>query len=163
RDAALARLVDDEKVEEAGLEGEVRPHRLTSRRPSPHIGKDRPIGLLPAARRRRVVHVDVDHVADVTVPPENALRADELEQSRSRGKPSTLRRRERIKVRVRITSTKTAEGDVGKVEGLLSARPVEDVGLGHSRTRGRGGADQDRKSTRLNSSHVKISYAVFCL
>src|SRR5690606_41684924 len=31
---------------------------------------------------------------------------------------------------------------------------------------GRPGADQlkvDRKSTRLNSSHVKISYAVFCL
>src|SRR5690606_14113456 len=25
------------------------------------------------------------------------------------------------------------------------------------------GPDQDRKSTRLNSSHVKISYAVFCL
>src|SRR5690606_34871 len=25
------------------------------------------------------------------------------------------------------------------------------------------GADEDRKSTRLNSSHVKISYAVFCL
>src|SRR5438874_9847430 len=25
------------------------------------------------------------------------------------------------------------------------------------------GADQDRKSTRLNSSHVEISYAVFCL
>src|SRR5690606_41849134 len=26
-----------------------------------------------------------------------------------------------------------------------------------------GGALTDRKSTRLNSSHVKISYAVFCL
>src|SRR5215471_21078052 len=25
------------------------------------------------------------------------------------------------------------------------------------------GPDQDRKSTRLNSSHVEISYAVFCL
>src|SRR5690606_41027952 len=25
------------------------------------------------------------------------------------------------------------------------------------------GADEDRESTRLNSSHVKISYAVFCL
>src|SRR5690349_24077055 len=25
------------------------------------------------------------------------------------------------------------------------------------------GDDQDRKSTRLNSSHVEISYAVFCL
>src|SRR5690606_40947548 len=27
----------------------------------------------------------------------------------------------------------------------------------------RGVEEQDRKSTRLNSSHVKISYAVFCL
>src|SRR5690606_15365680 len=27
----------------------------------------------------------------------------------------------------------------------------------------RDGARRDRKSTRLNSSHVKISYAVFCL
>src|SRR2546428_9865555 len=26
-----------------------------------------------------------------------------------------------------------------------------------------GGKDQDRKSTRLNSSHDQISYAVFCL
>src|SRR5690606_41587138 len=28
---------------------------------------------------------------------------------------------------------------------------------------GAGRQQQDRKSTRLNSSHVKISYAVFCL
>src|SRR5690606_41508728 len=28
---------------------------------------------------------------------------------------------------------------------------------------GPGVAEKDRKSTRLNSSHVKISYAVFCL
>src|SRR3712207_7375447 len=28
---------------------------------------------------------------------------------------------------------------------------------------GRGDGDQDRKSTRLNSSHANISYAVFCL
>src|SRR2546430_12013338 len=27
----------------------------------------------------------------------------------------------------------------------------------------RGGSDLDRKSTRLNSSHSQISYAVFCL
>src|SRR5690625_5680396 len=36
----------------------------------------------------------------------------------------------------------------------------------HSRTRNRTGAgvpSGDRKSTRLNSSHVAISYAVFCL
>src|SRR5436305_8060192 len=43
---------------------------------------------------------------------------------------------------------------------------------GHLRDRGRYAPDQqgrerrqaaDRKSTRLNSSHVRISYAVFCL
>src|SRR5438874_9015432 len=28
---------------------------------------------------------------------------------------------------------------------------------------GGGGGGRDRKSTRLNSSHVEISYAVFCL
>src|SRR5690606_40472071 len=34
----------------------------------------------------------------------------------------------------------------------------------HSATKYLGGhGDVDRKSTRLNSSHVKISYAVFCL
>src|SRR5690606_41553112 len=33
----------------------------------------------------------------------------------------------------------------------------------HCRLLCNGAAQQDRKSTRLNSSHVKISYAVFCL
>src|SRR5690606_41749109 len=31
------------------------------------------------------------------------------------------------------------------------------------RAHARAGGGSDRKSTRLNSSHVKISYAVFCL
>src|SRR5690606_39410089 len=34
---------------------------------------------------------------------------------------------------------------------------------GRKARRGRLPLPQDRKSTRLNSSHVKISYAVFCL
>src|SRR5690606_39798269 len=45
--------------------------------------------------------------------------------------------------------------DDGVEVGVGAQRPVEagaDVA-----------ADVDRKSTRLNSSHVKISYAVFCL
>src|SRR5439155_1796630 len=33
----------------------------------------------------------------------------------------------------------------------------------HSAAAGRGKGKADRKSTRLNSSHVAISYAVFCL
>src|SRR3712207_7343179 len=34
---------------------------------------------------------------------------------------------------------------------------------GGDRVRGGGGGTADRKSTRLNSSHANISYAVFCL
>src|SRR2546426_9510970 len=32
----------------------------------------------------------------------------------------------------------------------------------HEHRRGQGSAPRDRKSTRLNSSHLVISYAVFC-
>src|SRR5437868_7865000 len=42
---------------------------------------------------------------------------------------------------------------VGRLEALL---PIAEVGDA-------GGTPRDRKSTRLNSSHVSISYAVFCL
>src|SRR5260221_7529479 len=44
-------------------------------------------------------------------------------------------------------------------------RPVKvraDTNTGFEQALGRGGAG-DRKSTRLNSSHTVISYAVFCL
>src|SRR5690606_5688399 len=40
---------------------------------------------------------------------------------------------------------------------------VADARTGSHRQREANGYGQDRKSTRLNSSHVKISYAVFCL
>src|SRR2546427_12543658 len=46
--------------------------------------------------------------------------------------------------------------DVGRVVRLFPA--FGQVGL-----HGEGARRQDRKSTRLNSSHSQISYAVFCL
>src|SRR5436309_6915929 len=47
---------------------------------------------------------------------------------------------------------------------LSDVRMPEMDGLAFLRAyRSRGGTALDRKSTRLNSSHVKISYAVFCL
>src|SRR3712207_8778370 len=50
---------------------------------------------------------------------------------------------------------------------VQGARGGRDGEVGDRRTRGReaqlGVAGQDRKSTRLNSSHANISYAVFCL
>src|SRR5256885_12079007 len=46
-------------------------------------------------------------------------------------------------------------------------RPARSAGLGalpwHTRSRSRQSRRSDRKSTRLNSSHLVISYAVFCL
>src|SRR5690606_25437275 len=52
-------------------------------------------------------------------------------------------------------------GELVVEETLLSERGLElfvERGLGLT-----AGVPKDRKSTRLNSSHVKISYAVFCL
>src|SRR5699024_12090973 len=42
-------------------------------------------------------------------------------------------------------------------QGKYDAREVGDVIVSRAN-----GTDEDRKSTRLNSSHVSISYAVFC-
>src|SRR2546430_10816370 len=43
----------------------------------------------------------------------------------------------------------------------LAAHPPGEIPLRHERARTERG--EDRKSTRLNSSHSQISYAVFCL
>src|SRR3989442_2926092 len=50
-------------------------------------------------------------------------------------------------------------------EGEIEADPPERSGAGHEGDGAYGwvGLYLDRKSTRLNSSHVRISYAVFCL
>src|SRR5437868_10502010 len=49
----------------------------------------------------------------------------------------------------------------GELRG--AARQPDRVGAVRLREGGLHVAEQDRKSTRLNSSHVSISYAVFCL
>src|SRR5690606_40889930 len=56
-------------------------------------------------------------------------------------------------------------GDAGVAQDLLVDQELAAEALRRARQdRVRGvGDDLDRKSTRLNSSHVKISYAVFCL
>src|SRR2546427_6017931 len=57
------------------------------------------------------------------------------------------------------------EGRFLRVEPVFEVRTLRAV---HRKGRPRGGCEhgppqEDRKSTRLNSSHSQISYAVFCL
>src|SRR5690606_42085039 len=53
----------------------------------------------------------------------------------------------------------TGEGSSGSA-WLLNYKSAKRIGYLNGVT---SGVAEDRKSTRLNSSHVKISYAVFCL
>src|SRR5215813_14792244 len=46
---------------------------------------------------------------------------------------------------------------------IFRARRCGSAGSSAVATRAHGRPGRDRKSTRLNSSHVRISYAVFCL
>src|SRR5690606_39574049 len=56
------------------------------------------------------------------------------------------------------------EAQVAADAGCGSLHAAFSVGGGRrARSRDRRPDREDRKSTRLNSSHVKISYAVFCL
>src|SRR5690606_40703558 len=68
-------------------------------------------------------------------------RSEHRRPARGRGRP---RRPGRVRPHSRIA--------FGTREGPDERDAVEAAGVG-----------RDRKSTRLNSSHVKISYAVFCL
>src|SRR3712207_8251043 len=53
---------------------------------------------------------------------------------------------------VKVTSTAICGSDLHLYNGFIPTMQAGDI-LGH----------EDRKSTRLNSSHANISYAVFCL
>src|SRR6266700_6649047 len=52
---------------------------------------------------------------------------------------------------------------IADVDGVLDRFRNQRIGSAPGRLIPRRLAARDRKSTRLNSSHVKISYAVFCL
>src|SRR5690242_21123446 len=63
------------------------------------------------------------------------------------------------------TLFRSLDGVVGESRGAVAAR---DLAARHRAHHAVGVADgqrgaEDRKSTRLNSSHMSISYAVFCL
>src|SRR5947199_4967393 len=57
------------------------------------------------------------------------------------------------------TLFRSSEGGLRRLDRFVGTRDCQDVTHPQSFARGR----EDRKSTRLNSSHLGISYAVFCL
>src|SRR5207302_2530623 len=70
----------------------------------------------------------------------------------------------REELRERVQGGARRSRVVVRPEDRNTARPgVETLGVCANDVPTPGRAVLDRKSTRLNSSHVKISYAVFCL
>src|SRR5690606_39703564 len=71
--------------------------------------------------------------------------------------------------RPRMAAGSALQRDEGVAAGVLGIAPQrlldaqQLVVLGHAVAAAQRAGLEDRKSTRLNSSHVKISYAVFCL
>src|SRR2546430_12495656 len=64
----------------------------------------------------------------------------------------------------RAVLVRLAARDVAHDESLAALEIDADLLPGlHAVEEHRGGQNPDRKSTRLNSSHSQISYAVFCL
>src|SRR5690349_23467243 len=66
--------------------------------------------------------------------------------------------------RVRAGGSPFGDGDPGAARHFADRRGIVHPELFHEEGEDVPGlVAQDRKSTRLNSSHVEISYAVFCL
>src|SRR5690349_22489457 len=53
--------------------------------------------------------------------------------------------------------------DLVLVRPIITEKSMTGTNTGHRLLRDDRANEEDRKSTRLNSSHVEISYAVFCL
>src|SRR5438045_7851813 len=88
----------------------------------------------------------------------------------ARSKPADRRRREKAAqrgVQKPAPSAKPPSGRAARAaerrQAIIEAALDEFVARGFAATRLDDVAKRDRKSTRLNSSHLGISYAVFCL
>src|SRR3712207_8181161 len=76
----------------------------------------------------------------------------------------TLSLHDALPIFVRLASMSTSTSKVATgLEGVLAVEPSISNTTRPASTSGRRKRPVDRKSTRLNSSHANISYAVFCL
>src|SRR5690606_40881676 len=92
-----------------------------------------------------------------------AIRSNAAERTREeREEAEAADVHARRRQRQRKVIDEVNRGEIVDRELDAEARCVRDEEHPHAIV-ARGRAERDRKSTRLNSSHVKISYAVFCL
>src|SRR2546426_9340052 len=118
-------------------------------------------------RRRTVLHRGQERARGGGIGP--ALEGERALPHRRQ----ELLRRERMRRRLGDAETLEAGGrEDERVNGALAPAAEPRVDVAAERRHGqvrpareelRAAADADRKSTRLNSSHLVISYAVFCL
>src|SRR6266496_4360803 len=157
--------------------------------PQKHDNADQPVG----AEKRRIEPRQVTRLDELVLPgdQDSAERdAAEVGDAEVGAEPEQDQRREREAVQqlgeqdgARLAEPHHQRGEpLGAVERLVLERVehVEPAYPERHRQRARGqqpprlappprdreiprGRGEDRKSTRLNSSHVEISYAVFCL
>src|SRR3989442_6448239 len=72
---------------------------------------------------------------------------------------TTLFRSNRFPTNINFTLPQAHESRLELVQPVFNLGIVANYAVARARADGQ----RDRKSTRLNSSHVRISYAVFCL
>src|SRR2546430_6107118 len=95
-------------------------------------------------------------VSDITLAPIGSVRRTQV------GREATEPMREDIRLLGTILGDTVREQNGEDVFDLVERARVESFRVRRSEI-DRAGPLEDRKSTRLNSSHSQISYAVFCL
>src|SRR3989442_5768244 len=108
---------------------------------------------------RRLLWVDVavfeQDAAAVTVGMAAAVRVDAVPGRTFRGRVTFIYPQLDDKTRTLTARVAVENGDGGLRPGMYATAALATAGRG-------GGGGRDRKSTRLNSRHVPLSYAVFC-
>src|SRR5262245_3577063 len=116
----------------------------------------------------RVIHKSHDTRLARATADGDALWLDRDELERATGwlwKPQGLCRDETCMPIPRNTDRPLVDGDRLDAAGMwrYAGLPIAHNRSGDLWVLGEGASQRDRKSTRLNSSHLGISYAVFCL
>src|SRR5256885_11634167 len=112
------------------------------------------------ALRHELPHERFVYLADSGNAPYGDARGDAFVQQRTRTIARHLREQHQIKVLVIACNTATAAA-VDMLRAEMPELPL--IGVEPAIKPASLSSQTDRKSTRLNSSHLVISYAVFCL